>query len=774
MSEDLWAARYAQAFAATPVKAMAASIGVGAEGYWLDDGRYFFLAERTAANGQVVEIPCVAVAGSDALDALEVAALKAMLSEALGEAVEDADLGAALYDMSAEGVLWATVKGRQARFDFATRILLGVEPALDRPHVFSPDGRRAVFVEAYDLWLRDLETGEVRPLTTGGRARRAFGRHPENGLATLSYRRRPVPVALWSDDGAWVLTHEVDESAVGEFPIVEHVPAEGRRPRLHTMAYVMPGEAPASFALVAIHIASGRTVKSSAMPFNLATPLMTRHVWWAGPGRVCFLLSDLHLKWASLRAFDLEDGSEQELLREETERGYLELNPTIYTQPNVRRIEATGETIWWSERDGWGHLYLYGASGDVSPITRGAWQVREIVHVDPARRRILFTAGGLDPKADPAVRSLCSIGFDGEGFMVLAQGGDVVVAPEPNGMNGQDRRGRPSLCRGGASANGAFVTLRRTSILHGNEVVILDIATRSERILCSARPTQDERASLRPFEALAADGETRLHGVLFLPPEFDPGRSYPLVDFIYPGPQKGVLPRAHSGRASHLCRSIAALGIVTFMVDTRGVPYQSRAVHQSGYGRLNEPQLADHAAVVTQLCDRHAFLDRSRVGIFGASGGGFATARALFDYPEVFHAGVSVCGNHDSRAYRAAWLDMYAGPGEPLLSEIHSNLARVDGLKGRLMLVSGDMDENVPLTQTLLLADALIKAGKDFELVIIPNEGHMLLLTSAYLQKKIWDFFLRTLLEAEPPKAFPVRFAPHELARAGRLSARDE
>ena len=209
------------------------------------------------------------------------------------------------------------------------------------------------------------------------------------------------------------------------------------------------------------------------------------------------------------------------------------------------------------------------------------------------------------------------------------------------------------------------------------------------------------------------------------------------------------------------------------MLDTRGLPFRSRALHQIGYGELLEPQLADHAAVVRQLIERHSFLDGERIGAIGYSGGGLATARALFDYGHIFKVGVAVCGNHDSSLYTSFWSDKYRGPGARDGWTRQANSAAAHKLSGKLLLMSGDLDENVHVSQTLCLANALIRANRDFDLLIVPNEGHMVLMASGYAHRRAWDFFVLHLLGQSPPANFEIKFEPHEVKRMEKSLIRE-
>jgi dipeptidyl-peptidase 4 len=518
-------------------------------------------------------------------------------------------------------------------------------------------------------------------------------------------------------------------------------------------------------------VASGRvfTFDDFPAPVFAYSPLSVfyRMAWFAGRETAWFLRLDRYCKEAELVRLDLVEGAARSVVREQADSGYLEFHQSLLGTPNVRTVADSSEVVWWSERDGWGHLYLYDAdTGTLKhQITCGKWLVRDIVNLDERERRLLFTACGVDPDADPARRSLCSIKLDGSGFEVLlAHDGDVAVPKtEPAGL-GQDRFFRPSYAKPGVSPTGRFAVGRYSSVERGNVTQIVDLRTRRDFAIASALPAVGG-VPPRPFTALAADGVTKLHGVLFFPSDFDERRRYPLIDYIYPGPQFAWQPQSFGSSWTALASTLAELGFVTLMLDTRGMPFRNRALHQIGYGELLEPQLADHAAVVRQLCERYPFLDGDRVGMIGMSGGGLATARALFDYGAIFKVGVAVCGNHDSSNYSTIWSDKYRGPGDRESWVEQANHAAAHKLSGKLLLISGDMDENVHVSQTLSLVDALIRANRDFDLLIVPNQGHHVLMTSGYAQRRAWDYFVRHLLGTTPPPHFEITFEPHELAR---------
>ena len=773
------AERYAWAAAELPAHSMPRQAGNIVGGYWLDTCRFFFRGEHyDLALGGLVETPSIADARYRSVtQVIAPRAVAALLAERTGRPIERMTAGEIQYDMPDPVRLAISFGHTHYLIDAASSRLIGEEPAAAVPELYAADGRHACYVDGYDLWLRDREAGTRRALTRDGTPENGYGRQPETGVDTLSYHHRPMPLAIWSADSRWLLTHRVDERALLETGLVEHVPPDGRRPVVHRFKLAMPGDPMPIITMIAIEVATGRTVAGTPFRSALFSPFQRKSAWFSGSDRVCYLRGDRHDSEVELVELDLASAAERVLVAERAELGYIDLNPLAANRPNVRTLPETEEVIWYSERDGFGHLYLYDA-GAIAPraqITRGDWQVRDIVHVDPRRREIMFTAGGMDPAADPALRRLCRTGFDGCGLEVLAvYPGDIGVRPDLDIAIGQDRPFRAASASAGVAADGRRVVMRRGNLIEGAETVIFDSTEGHTFRIAECRPNAAERSNPpRPFTASAKDGTTSLHGVLVLPPDTDPSVRYPVIDFIYPGPHISLPPRGYGTQTMALARSLAALGFAVVVTDSRGVALRSRSIHQAGYGDQFEPQLTDHVTVIEQLCDRHACLDRERVGIIGLSAGGGAAARALFNHGHFYKAGVSVCGSHDSLHYLAGWLDRYVGPVAPGTEAQHRNASIAHKLQGRLFLIHGDMDENVHLASTLTVVDALVKANKDFELLIVPGEGHRLLFTSGYVARRVFDFFLRALRGEEPPPAYAISFDPRDVAAMERQHARD-
>jgi len=719
------------------------------------------------ALGRIVGLPAIADCKTNSVR--EVISFKALASLLASGSEVGADLEAlasAEFDLSPEEVLTVSAGGLVYRVDTRHHLLLEVKTALGAPALYSPDGRFACLVEGDDLWLQDLSSGARRPLTHDGAADYFYGRQSQTNLAALSSRRCPQPVGLWSPDSRWFLTAHIDERGVPERALIQHAAARGG-PVLHRYKYPVPGDPLPVAVLCAIEVSSGRMVRFEEFPISITSfaPFQLRRVWFDDLGRVWLLRHDRYWKQADLISLDLREGIGHLVMNETASSGYLDFNPSMIATPNVRTLAGSEEVIWYSERDGWGHLYLYDAStGKIkNRMTGGDWLVRDIVHVDEKSRTVLLLAGGEDPNADPARRTLCRVGLDGTGFEVLlTHDGDISVpVTGPCGL-GQEHPGRPKGAQAGISPSGDFCVVRFTSVTHGNRSEIVDLRSRRGFVIASAGPEPDERAP-RLFSSTAADGVTRLHGCLFLPSDFDAGQRYPLIDYIYPGPQAAHQPQSFHSVSSALARVLAELGFITLMLDTRATPISSRAFHHVGYGGLLEPQLADHAAVVRDLCKTLPFIDEHRIGIIGHSAGGAAAARAMFDYGALFKVGVSVCGNHDPSQYAAIWADKYCGPDSAAKTAVCNNSAAAHKLQGKLLLVHGDMDENVQVSQTLSLADALIRANRTFDLLVVPGADHGMLMTHGYTQRRVWDYLVRNLLGKEPPPEFEVSFVPYEI-----------
>jgi dipeptidyl aminopeptidase/acylaminoacyl peptidase len=404
------------------------------------------------------------------------------------------------------------------------------------------------------------------------------------------------------------------------------------------------------------------------------------------------------------------------------------------------------EVVWFSERDGWAHLYRLDAEGKVlNRITAGPWVVADVFRVDEQTRTIWFSARGREPGRNPYYQHLYRVSLDGgDPTLLTPEDGDHSIDFSKSGRFFVDRWSRPDG-RGGtvlrAAADGRLI----------RELETLDL-------------TELEAAGWVPpeiFSVKARDGVTDLWGLLFRPSRLDTA-SMPIIVNIYPGPQIGSVGTWNfevDRRGEN--QGLAELGFVVMQLDALGSPYRSKAFHDGWYGNMGDNGILDQIGAVRQLAARYPYIDLARVGIFGHSGGGFSSTGAVLRYPDFFKVAVSTSGNHDNRSYGHYWGEQYQGllvrdsarQTDNYVNQANPLLAA--SLKGKLLLMHGDMDDNVHPALTFQLVNALIKANKTFDLVILPDRAHGL--NEPYVVRRRWDYFVKHLLQRDPPRQYEIR-----------------
>lgn len=613
---------------------------------------------------------------------------------------------------------------------------VAADPPRNPLEIPSPDGRFVVFLRDHDLWVRSREDGQERALTFDGDEDHTYGASPDYLMYSPMVRGYGLPhmppAVAWSPDSTRVLTHRTDQSGVRRTHLVESRPADGGAPALRTQRYAYPGDDRLPLAeLVVLDVTTGTAVPAKAEPLAMPvlSPITTAHAWWTADGSaVHYLGRPRDLRTLTLHRLDPETGEVTTLV---TETGDTRVEPAqqLTQRPMVRVLTGGEEVLWYSQRDGWGHLYLYDAhTGECrGQVTSGAWAVQEILHVDEIRRLVYFVAAGL-VVADPYRRSVCRVGLDGTGFARITDDDlDHVVAMSPDGgyfVDSASTTGTPPV-----------TTVRNRD---GDVVVELEQADITRLTATGWSPPEG-------FRVTAADGTTDIHGVLYRPHGFDPNRRYPVVDHLYPSPaMPRVSPSFDAGWHGYDAEALAALGFVVVAMDGRGTPGRDKAFHDAwtGAGHLD-----DHVAALRQLAAARPWMDLDRVGTFGISAGGVSVVRAMLDFPDVYRVGVAASGNHDNRYYNPGWTETYDGLTDPPLS----NVDIADRLTGKLLLVHGGVDNNVYVDHTLRLADRLIAADKDFDLLIVPSAEHVYTGYEHYVTRRTWDYLVRHLMGAEPP-----------------------
>jgi dipeptidyl-peptidase-4 len=613
-----------------------------------------------------------------------------------------------------------------------------------RNEVLSPDKKHAAFIRDNNLWVRDVASGKERQLTTDGI--KDFGYATDNA----GWRKSDRPVLLWSPDSKKIATFQQDQRGTGEMYLVE---TRVGHPKLQAWKYPLPGdEVITTIQRVIIDLAGPQVVRLKMSPDQHRSTLCDDVVchdgvwedveWSPDASHLAFVSTSRDHKRENLRVADAASGAVRDVM-EETVATYYESGEE---RANWRYLPASKEVIWYSERDNWGHLYLYDlASGRLKhQITRGDWKVTELLRVDEKKRQLYFLATGREPGRDPYFRCLYRIGFDGKNLELLTpEDANHVVTFSPSGRYFVDSYSTPEV---------PAVTVLRDE--DGKVRATIEKADISSLLATGWKPPI-------PIIVKARDGVTDLYGLMFKPTHFDPAKKYPIINHIYPGPQQGSVGTRSFVAARGDTQALAELGFIVVEIDGMGNPTRSKKFHDTYYGDMGDNTLPDQVTGMQQLAQRYPWIDIERAGIYGHSGGGYATADAMFRYPDFFRVGISESGNHDNREYEDDWGERYQG----LLVKNADGTTNYDNqanhlvaknLKGHLLLAHGTLDDNVPLYNTLLVVDELIKANKDFDLLLLPNQRHGYGKDAPYMTRRRWDYFVRYLMGAEPPHEYQM------------------
>ena len=621
------------------------------------------------------------------------------------------------------------------------------------PPSMSPDGARAIFICDWNLWVRDVATGQDRQLTTDGQVN--FGYATSNAGWTTS----AAPALSWSPDGRKIVTQQQDERKVGDMFLVE-TPVNGGHPVLRAWKYPLVGDPDvAMISRVVIDVDTGRMTRLLMGPdFHRAMSEddidMGEYLWSPDSTRLGFVSTDRFHKWSTAKLADVTTGEVRTLFTE-TEKTHVQ------TRVQWRILWDTNEVLWYSQRDGTAQMYLYDLkTGQLkNSITNGVGPITRIARLDTASRTMWYEAVGKEKGRDPYFTHLYKVGLDGRNHVSLTpDNGTHTVQISPDGKYVIDTFSQPDVAPETVLRDGATGAL----------VMPLEKADISKLLAHGWKPPM-------PIKMTAADGKTDIYGLLFRPTNFDPARKYPIINQAYPGPQSGSVGSRAFSAARGDRQALAELGFVVVSIDGTGTPNRSKAFTDAYYGAMGRHNtIPDQIAGMKELAKRFPWIDIDKAAMWGHSGGGFITADALLRAPfnDFFKVGIAESGNHDQRQYEDDWGERYQGPlvKNPDGTDNYTAEAtqtHAAGLKGRLFLIHGGMDNNVPPYNTYLVADALIKANKDFDLLILPNAGHGFGAAGDYVMRRRWDYFVRHLLGAEPPRDFAIPSAPAAGRRGG-------
>ncbi|MEW5982361.1 MAG: DPP IV N-terminal domain-containing protein [Acidobacteriota bacterium] len=767
----LTAADYARAerFLAPNLNGLVA--GGSVEANWLPDDRFWYRNQTGEGHEFILVTPSM----KSRRPAFDHARLATALSEATGSKYSATDLPFQSIDLTDDGATVSfDLKDRRWSCDAKGTRCADVGEAARRPAggggrgggrggaatntVTSPDGKRAVFIRDWNLWVRDLPAGQERQLTKDGVE--YFGYATDNA----GWRSSGRPIVLWSPDSTKVATFQQDERKVGEWYFVRGAVDPPGHPSLTVSKYPLPGdETVAMLHRVVIDVGTGEVVRFQMPPdyhrATLGDDVSVRDWQWKPDGSsLAFISTSRDHKEAVLRVADTATGAVRTVMEEKVATHYE-------SRIGCHVLWDANEVIWYSQRDDWGHLYLYDleTGGLKNRITTGEGPVMQIVHVDEKARTVAFQAQGREPGEHPYFRHFYRIGLDGQGY--------VSLTPTP---------GSHSLQR---SPSGSWLVDTSSTWDAEPAVALRDGDGRFVMMVEKANIAKLRATGWQPpigITIKARDGKTDLYGLMFRPTTFDPSRKYPIVNQIYPGPQSGSTRGWTFAAARGDAQALAELGFIVVTIDGTGTPGRSKSFHDAYYGAMGRDNtIPDQIAGMKDLASRFPWIDLDRVGIWGHSGGGFATTSAMFRFPDFFKVGIAESGNHDQRLYEDDWGERYQGllvkgaDGKDSYDiEANQNVAK--NLKGHLLLAHGTMDTNVPPENTLAVVDALIKANKDFDLLMIPNAGHGYGGASNYVMRRRWDYFVKWLLGVDPPKGYEIGStrppsAPREPTRADIL-----
>lgn len=604
--------------------------------------------------------------------------------------------------------------------------------------VVSPDGKREAFIRDCNLWVRDIATKKETQLTTDGA--KDFGYATDNAGWTSSDRA----ILLWSPDSKKIATQQQDERNVGEMYLVE---TKAGHPKLHAWKYPLPGDSiVAMVQRVIIEVDVPRVVRLQMPPdFHRATLSddisMTDYKWSPDGSRLALASTSRDHKQTVVRVADAATGAVRTVLEETV--------PTQFESTSGWEVLwGSNEVIWYSQRDNFGQLYLYDlTSGKLkNKITSGEGMVAQIVKVDEKARTIVFGAYGREKGRDPYFLHYYRIGLDGKKLVLLTpENAHHSIQLSPGGRFLVDTYSQPDVP--------PAVNLRD---INGKLIMPLEKADISKLLAAGWKPPI-------PITMKGRDGKTDIYGLLFRPTGFDSTKKYPIINNAYPGPQGASTGSRAFAAARGDHQALAELGFVVVTIDGMGNPDRSKSYHDTYYGAMGRDNtLPDQVAGMQELAKRYSWIDIDKAAMYGHSGGGFITADAMFRYPDFFKVGIAESGNHDQRVYEDDWGERYQGllvrdadGKDNYDAEANQNLAK--NLKGHLLLAHGLMDNNVPPQNTLLVVEALIKANKDFDLLLFPSQAHGYGFQTNYMTRHRWDYFVKWLLNSEPPKEYQIK-----------------
>jgi dipeptidyl-peptidase-4 len=734
-------ADYARAEQFIPANAVASMFNVSVDPNWIP-GTHSFWYLKTGRNGQ--EFILVDVMNKTRMPAFNHTLLAESLSSAVDEPVDPANLPFTDITMhQGSDEIGFIAFNRTMQFNLGSGQINDVPAGLGAGpgESISPNGRLAAFVRDHNLCIRDTKTGEIYQLTANGSKDYAYAERSETVSHPVSQARlndTPNPYAVWSPDSRRIASFRMDQRNVTQMHLLQYVTGNGSRPELWTYRFALPDDAQVPmYEPIVVDVLLKKVVPVSYKAQPEVSMMDTQDdvlQWWSDDGQVLYALYAERGETAlQLLKTEPDSGRTEEILGEKGQT-YVEANLDYASPPNAR-VLMNGEVVWFSEKDGYGHLYLYGRDGlQKNAITSGKWVVRTLLYVDENKSQVYFTAGGKEPGRDPYYRHLYRANLDGRDLQLLTlEDADHNVLVDPSAaafIDTYSRVDEPPVTVVRDQSGNVTMNLEKGDIKN-----ITDMGWKPPERFC----------------VKSLDGKTDLYGVLIKPSNFNASLKYPVIETVYPGPWIIVTAKSFPGDLSWVSKifwraqAVAELGFIVVTLDGPGTPLRSKDFHDASYGHLGDAGgLPDHINALKQLASDRPYMDLDRVGMFGHSAGGFMTAQALLTYPDFYKVGVASSGDYDSRYYGAYWGEKYEGLKSDYKEQITS--LKAGNLTGKLMLIAGDVDDNVNPCMTMQLVDAFIKDDKPFDLLIMTNRNHDLSYDTYYLHR-LFGYFRENLME---------------------------
>jgi len=601
----------------------------------------------------------------------------------------------------------------------------------------SPDKTKTAVVHNYNIWIK--AGNDSIQITKDGNQKYGYGVSPSWYSTKNIELEKDHPLELdinWSPDGKYIIAGKYNRREARNLYLYKVLPKEGHRAEVREYERPIAGDSivpTVEYILIDVE-------NSTFQPLNIpakATFLSYSFDWTEDSSKAYQVSFNRGYQSVDIYEVDATSGKTKTVF---TEKAHTYVDPNT---SDLKILNKQKQLLWLSERDGWQHIYRIDQNtGElVNQVTKGEFVVRGIEWADEKSQRIYFTAGGKKNDLDPYYPLLYSIKFDGSGLKLLT--------PEPAHHSLFFTEDGQYFVDNYSTVQEPNVTLLRRS-KDGRIISKLETGDISEILAMGWQKPE-------PFKVKGRDGKTDIYGVLFKPHNFDPNKKYPVIEGTYSGPQTIRAPKTFYRGLSNDDTPLTQLGFVLVNIDGMGSAFRSKAFHDVSYRNLGDIGGPDKMIAIKSLAKQYPWIDASRVGIFGHSAGGYDAARALLAYPEFYKVGVATAGNHDHRSAKAWWPELYMGYPAGKNYDEQSNYTHAKNLQGQLLLVHGDQDQNVNPTASMRLAAELIKANKDFELLLIPNKDHSQVYYDKYMTRKRWDFFVKHLHGINPPKNYKIK-----------------